>query len=314
MASQLPAPGGAPPSGQPGAGSSPESAPALLLEIADGREAARTVAVRGPRAVLGGHAACDVCLGEAFPPLHSILIVEGETVWLEAVFGDPPLRVNGRRCGEARLADGDVVELGHVRIVVRFSGLAALEQPPGSHASAMPGGDEGVPSREVSRLSAAELVEAIEREDDLVSEFESRRAAGLDALLDAAFSRGIAPEASRPETAPSPIRLRVVGTSDDAEIAHGDNFPAPRLAIDVGDPADPGSLQQLEDVVEVLNRFADELNERGRRLASRERALAEAAETLLETQQRLCEQVDGALERIAALESGRSAMPARNVA
>jgi hypothetical protein len=298
------------PSGRPSsnAETSPASAAgaALQLEISDGAWS-RRVAVAGPRITIGGHEACDVCLGDPFPPLHCLLIVDEAAVWLEAVVADPPVRVNGAGCESSELVDGDRIELGHLRMTVRRHSTSQLAAEEKGEIGAV---DERLPAE----MSAAELVDAIEREQELVDRFEALRDAGAEALLDAAVSQGVDVAVDEDATDATAVRLRLVGISaEDVHPPAGDNYPIAHTAGSVPSERPSLDLRSFEAVAESLAQIAAELDRRAARLAEREQRQAEATAALLEMQQRLAEQIEGALSRIAALETAKP-LPTRNVA
>lgn len=124
------------------------------------------------RYLIGAGSNCQLQLGGEMPILHSIIVPEGDHLWIDAVVPNPPLIVNGNAVRESELHVGDVLEIGEFVFSVaigRVSQARALPQPS-------------------SALSANELVDALEAELKAAEEIDSARAAGAAALLAAAES------------------------------------------------------------------------------------------------------------------------------
>lgn len=262
--------------------------PPLLLEIERGRTRFPLRPVRSNRFLIGSGANCDLRLGGHMPLLHSILLVEGNEVTLEAVSPVPPLKVNGHEVETARLRDGDRIELGSFEIVVRRPefGIApqTAENPEADDSDDFAGADP-------ASMSAAELVAAIEREEALVDEYEQGVSDGAAALLQAALSR--------PREAPA-VKLA--------------DPPAAPTGSRRRSAAEERVLRELEQAIARLDDFTRRLEERSQRLARREEGYAEAATVLLETQAKLAEQVEALCRKVASLESAREMGPTRAIA
>ncbi|MCA8997243.1 MAG: hypothetical protein KDA80_09655 [Planctomycetaceae bacterium] len=126
--------------------------------------------ILGDRFLIGAGSNCHLQLGGEVPILHSIIVPEGDHLWIDAVVAHPPLLVNGDPVRESELHLGDVIEIGSFVFC-----LAKAHHP---HAA---------PLIELSEEpTVAELVAALERELKQVDGAEQRRHSGADALLAAA--------------------------------------------------------------------------------------------------------------------------------
>ena len=71
--------------------------------------------------LIGHGSACDLRLGDhEVPALHSILRVTRTSASITLMAERPELIVNGEAVQRAVLQDGDIVEIGDVRVVFRF--------------------------------------------------------------------------------------------------------------------------------------------------------------------------------------------------
>ncbi|MFP6766305.1 MAG: FHA domain-containing protein, partial [Planctomycetaceae bacterium] len=156
---------------------------ALFLQITRGRTNHPMRPIHGDRFLIGSGEWCDLRLGGSMPVLHSVVRVEGPSVWLEAVVDAPPLHVNGRTVGSCELQDGD-------QIVIGLFSLQFCDARNVQHESLMQPIDiEEVlaldqPDVELSDLTATELVDLMERDEELAREFQKRQEQGAAALLD----------------------------------------------------------------------------------------------------------------------------------
>lgn len=134
------------------------------------------------RYLIGAGSNCQLQLGGEMPILHSIIVPEGDHLWIDAVVPNPPLIVNGNAVRESELHVGDVLEIGEFVFSVaigRVSQARAVPQPS-------------------SALSANELVDALDAELKALEQIDSTRATGAAALLAAAGT--VAVSAASPAT------------------------------------------------------------------------------------------------------------------
>lgn len=260
-------------------GSSQESA-SLVLEVQKGRTKFRRRPVDGRRFLIGSGRQCDLRLGgDAVPALHSVIHRNGGEIWIDAFAEAPPLRVNGHDVDIVRLEDGDTLEIADFQLVLRLQVAEAAETPV---ASPVP---ENTADGSLAGLTASQLVELIEKEAALVSDFEDRQQLGAEALLQAVYDRTTV---KGRQAIPLPTRSML---------------PAAELQ-------EQSLLGDLERVLLQLHSFSQKLESRSHKLLEREATHADAAATLLDAQHQLSEHLDKVLQRIVA-EQHKPDAPAR---
>ncbi|MAG93594.1 MAG: hypothetical protein CMJ48_07575 [Planctomycetaceae bacterium] len=238
-----------------------EPLPRLYLQIARGvtRFPQRPLSVE--RFVIGGGKDCDLQLGgEGIPDLLCMVHFDGQQTRLDAIAPAPEVKVNGRVERSAALHAGDLLQIGEFDFVVGRVGEHAVVTEVADELAA-----------DCRKLSAPELVDLIEAEQNAVDEFEAGRNAGADALLQA-----VAEQASHAD-------LGAVASSQGARLHHRTG----------------GDLSAIEHVLQGLNEFADELQTRAQRVDDRETSYADASAMLLEFQQRLSEQLEALAKRVS---------------
>lgn len=263
----------------------------LVLEICRGRTEHPLRPVESPRFLIGSSPRCDLRLGAAeIPPLHTLILVDGADIWLEAMAAAPPLRVNGRTETSVRVADGDRIAIGPIELVahVRVQPAVAtpvaqpvdldIDQAPIDQAPIDGDADEPAPSD----LSAKELVERIEAATEMVNEFEERQRLGIEAL-----------QAAIERREPQPASL---AGADEAVLPM-----APTAGQTAGRP-----LVDLESLVVQLSAVVAELEKRSGAETRREAGYLDAVSALFETQDRLSRQLEILLRRVAYLNADRA--------
>jgi hypothetical protein len=214
--------------------------------------------------------------GQEMPPLHSLIFVDGEDIWLEAMAATPELRVNGRTQTSVRLVDGDRIEIGTIELVAHIPAQAEKSiQPQESQAEL----HEERLEPAASELSAKELVERIEAATELVNEFEERQRLGIEALQAAIQQR-------------------------EQQQASADAPAHAVLPIANAVPERPGV--DLDSLVVQLAGVVGELEKRSGAEWRREAGYLDAVSTLFETQDRLSRQLEILLRRVAFLNAERS--------
>lgn len=217
------------------------------------------------RFLIGSGEWCDLRLGGSMPVLHSVLRVDGASVWLEAVVDAPPLHVNGRAIGSAELTDGDEISIGAFSLKLcdaRDVQHEALMKPIDIEELLGLERDEEV---DVSELSAAELIQRIERDEQLVEEFEKRRDLGSAALLER-LEQELDSESAQAE--PEGTTLQV--------------------------------LRELQSAMSELNELANELKHRSDEMSGEE--FSQATSSLLDFQQDVVGRLDSVLGQIDRLD------------
>ena len=164
------------------------SQPGMWLEIRRGKTNFPLRPISGDRFLIGAGSHCHLQLGgEGVPMLHSLLVIEGQKAYMEAVVAEPPLLVNGEVCREVQLSDEDIVAIGDFEFV--FHRLVSSE-PAAQVAARERHSVEVTGVTELSQLSTHELVALIEDESRQITEFQRSRELGAAALLDAAHQAG----------------------------------------------------------------------------------------------------------------------------
>ncbi len=256
----------------------------LVLEIGRGRTEQRRRPVESPRFLIGSSERCDLCLGGAqIPPLHSMILTDGNDAWIEAVAASPELLINGRAERSGRLKDQDRVRIEPFEMIVHLSANAPAVQTsvPSSSVASIAQSE----ATEVGDLSALELVERIEAATELVNDFEQRSRLGIDALLAAVEER----RARMPADPMTPQRGAVLPMS--AASAEADHL----------------ELADLESLVGHISDVVSELEKRSGLQWRREAGYRDAVSSLLEAQDRLSRQLEVLLRRVASLNTERAA-------
>ncbi len=149
------------------------------------------------RFLVGAGSNCHLQLGGQMPILHSIIIPEGDHLWIDAVVAAPALVVNGQIVREAELKSGDIIEVGEFVFCLSRSEhvtLVAVEDLPTPTA-----------------LSAQELVEAIEAELKTLQAVDVSREQGAISLLQAAgFAPGVSNGESKNADSVIPTLVRLI--------------------------------------------------------------------------------------------------------
>jgi hypothetical protein len=139
------------------------------------------------RFTIGSGAACDLRLGAEFPKLFAVIVVAGPEVLLEQLAASPALCINGQPTQSAVLATGDRIRIGGIELVATIPATNRLSFPKpllGRVDESVSADDLAAfdPS-EVSELSAAELVDLIEQEEQIAQRDQAGRDRGAESLL-----------------------------------------------------------------------------------------------------------------------------------
>jgi hypothetical protein len=284
------------------AGQSQQLPVQLVLEVTKGQTRFRRRPVTTPRFLIGAGSTCDLRLGgEGMSALHSIITIAGREIAIEAIAAEPVLRVNGRPVQSSVLHDGDVIAVGEVELLARFeAGYAPVGATAASAPAPVPDADE----RPLSDLSAAELVDRIAEEEQMIEEFEERQRVGANALVDAIMGRARRTAAARPAEAgvrapiPAPHFL-----SKRPQILAAQTRQSPSSA-----DCDPAFQHDLEELGKQLTTLSQDLKGNSLRAAEREAKYATAADVLLDTQHKLVSQLEVLLDQVHALKANDPAI------
>ncbi|MGE3314100.1 MAG: FHA domain-containing protein [Planctomycetaceae bacterium] len=282
------------PFGDISAASTPAGGPQsdFSIEIHRGRTEYPSRPIGRTPFLIGAGDECDLRLGgDQVPSVHSRLFIEDDTLHAESLAPTPALFVNGRAVRKTVLLDGDKLGIGAFQFVIhRAHNTAAL---PASSAALIAETEIGTLDHfevddfdrdDLESLSAAELLDRIEKEQAFVDAFENRQRMGARALLNAVRERMHVeePEAileERDAVIPIPTGSDVVAADDEENLSAG--------------------LQQL---LVQLTSLSQALEQRSARLSRREAGYAEAVTLLLGAQEKLATQLDYLSTRLSGLQ------------
>lgn len=261
----------------------------LFLEISRGKTAQPQRPIQGDRFLIGSGEWCDLCLGgKNIPTLHSVIHLDGEQIWIDAVSNSPELKIDGEVTSFAELTPGAEISIGSFKLTLRRNSAKKAAELNGQYRVVPADESEEFDDRELGELSASELVDLIESEMVLVEEIEQRKQRGAAALMDAIRRHG----STQPESIPE---------------VHIKPQPLPVL------PRDPSHiLSELEAAVHSLNRLAQDLERRSHHMSRTE--ASKAASALLEVQEQVVDRLDEVLGKVAALQRPQLPNQHRDVA
>jgi hypothetical protein len=271
-----------------------------VLEVTRGRTRFRRRPVTSPRFLIGSGATCDLRLGgDAMPALHSIITICGSEISLEAITAEPRLILNGRPVQTSQVHDGDVIGIGEVELIAR---LEAGQAPAGVAEATGVKRTTIHDDREVSELSAAELVDLIDQEQRDIEDFEHRQRVGAEALLAAVMGRIASPATSTgteagvraPVSAPHFLSKRPQILAAQSRAARQTSEQSPTIQNDI------------EDLGRQLTSLSQEMKGNSQRASEREAHFTSAADQLLDTQDKLVSQLEAVLDQVQTLKVGES--------
>ena len=264
---------------------STDETPILYFDIQSGvTQYPRRPVTRG-RFLLGSGDACHMRLGgDDIPPIHSMIVADHDQVLLERLSTGPALCVNGQEVDSVTLNDGDEISIGRILFTARFEATAAAQAataPVDLMADVELTPEELQELKAIESMSVVELVDKLEADMNLVDEFETGQATGLEAL-----------------------------TFEAANAATEKNTDAEDSVEEASEFVTPATLEEL---IEHLNAVTAELDERASRLQEREQAYSVAADDLLDQQTRLRKQVEELSKQVAEQQqSGNQIAPRKS--
>ncbi len=138
----------------------------VVLEVEVSGEV-RRVSVDAGEFLIGRAEFCDLQIDSPAVPLAWCVVhLQGQVVWIEAADEVATLEINGQAMKRLAVRSGDRLTLGPVTLTVRL-GADALTKP----------------AEDLSGLSAVELCERIEAEQQALDDHERQRILGVEALL-----------------------------------------------------------------------------------------------------------------------------------
>jgi hypothetical protein len=241
--------------------------------------------------VIGSGDECDLRLGgDQIPAVHSRMFIDEDTLHVEAIASTPALIINGRAVRKGVLLDGDKLGIGSFEFIVRRKtqpsqniSMAALMAE-----AAIDGFDnfevDDFDQDDLEGLSAAELLDRIEKEQAFVDAFENRQRMGALALLNA-------------------VRERMHIEEPDAIADELDSvIPIPTIPEAAVSDEEENLSAGLQQLLVQLTSLSQALEQRSARLSRREAGYAEAVTLLLGAQEKLATQLDYLSTRLANLQ------------
>lgn len=223
---------------------------AVWIEIHRGKTQFPRRPVLGERFLIGAGSNCHLQLGgQGMPFLHSVLLVQGNQVTLEAFVPWPELQLNGTPVQSVTLLDGDRVSIGPFEFQVQIESYTAAADPDDLYAKVpLSVAQEAEAEENLKELSVAELIEKIEDAEEDVAAFDDSRQAGAAALLDAAWLAG--------ETSPGSAE-----ELPEVRLLHDLNRLADEIQqrLEVLKQRDAVQLQRADEVLAVQDRLAEQL-------------------------------------------------------
>jgi hypothetical protein len=223
----------------------------LLFEVCRGRTRYPHRPVKTEKFLIGQAPGCDLRLGgDDMPALHSVVHREEGRFRLESIADAPPLMINGEVQTSAIIHSGDQIQIGSIEFTARFLTTRVDADDLTDEAEATTPDIPNLSEDDscLEDLTAEELVDLIDREQQAVAEFESRQQAAEHALLDSVMQR----VQEQPE---------IPQTVHQAE----DTIPTPSFlqrALAMGENSTDSLLDDLGRTAEQLSQFVTELRKR----------------------------------------------------
>lgn len=275
-----------------------ESSPRYSLEIKKGKTSFPVRPVSGGRLTIGAGSCCGLQLtGREMPILHSVIHVEEEVARIEAMVAQPRLLLNGIPLRTSELSDGDLITIGpiefefcqsrpHTATNLSTAGLSGSPLQTSAPLTPDKKRDYSMTKETTLKdLSASELVDLIEQDFHLIEKYESRREQGAAALMS---------------------QLHQLNEEQEEQDFQQESLSEQEQLL---------LLADLENMMQELTRFSEELHQRANQLSSREKQYDVAAASLLETQEKLASQLDRTLDHVGSIKEDRDeAGPRRAIA
>lgn len=157
----------------------------LRIASAEGRQPIAPVSIGEFR--IGSAAECDLRLSDTCD-IHSSLMVEENRITVRCNDTTQPLLVNGMQVAECQLCDGDLIEIGDHRMLLRL--LAEETRITLDEANFVQGTAEDYEHTAI----AERIVDQLEQQIDLIDELTADDNAGLESLVRAALEQTPSPE------------------------------------------------------------------------------------------------------------------------
>lgn len=259
------------------------------IEIRRGRTEFPSRPVGPTPFLIGSGEECDLRLGgDQIPAVHSRLFIEDNTLHVEVLASHPQLAINGRAAKQGILLDGDKLNMGSFEFVIRRHAHHAAESAP-TIVNEVELGDlddfevDDFDVEDLAGLSAAELLDRIEKEQAFVDAFENRQRMGARALVNSVRERLHVDEPR--QTIDELDAVIPIPTAEENEFADESHLSA--------------GLQQL---LVQLTSLSQALEQRSARLSRREAGYAEAVSMLLDAQEKLASQLGYLSSRLVEIQ------------
>ncbi|MBD3674003.1 MAG: hypothetical protein HUJ26_10810 [Planctomycetaceae bacterium] len=222
--------------------------------------------------------------GPDIPEIHSWMEVGQKEIALYVFEEEPSIQVNGSKVQFALLKGGETLQIGpfefQLHTQIQDDSDKTWLKPhlsPQQLENLKQELEAQAPVDEVEKMSAEELVDALEREMHTLEQHDARERTGMNRLLEAV------------RETQEELGIKRTASVDEKPI-----LPIPEL----------NNVAVSDDFIARIEEVTRSLRDRTAMLESEETGYARAAESLLRTQQRLIEQMD---QLISALdESPRS--------
>ena len=155
------------------------------LEILSGRTDFPCRPIQEDRFLIGAGSTCQLQMGGNMPVVHTVISREGNDLRCVAMTDSPPLFVNGCVIQSATLKHGDRLEIGTFAFSIhRPETLPSQSTNDSAHTLL----EEASIQEElqIDQLSASDLVDLIEKEQEMIEQFtETNSQQGIAALMNA---------------------------------------------------------------------------------------------------------------------------------
>ncbi|MEX0728211.1 MAG: FHA domain-containing protein, partial [Planctomycetaceae bacterium] len=283
-----------------------ESTP-FYLEVSRGRTVFRRRPITNKSFLIGSGEHCDLQLGgPEIPLLFAIIQADGERLTVRSLENEPDLKVNGQAVTSAVLSDGDLIEIGLFQFVARKQEVPDPAMPSAYARRPESRPHEQTPDDDLSELSAAELLDRLEHDLDMVEDFERGERQGWAALMQRVERRKESMRTSdsriRRQKLARPQRQRLnsideVNIDEMFETLHRRDSRV-GLKANAAAGLETDYLLQIEQMVNELSQVTSDLEDRSEQMSQRDLQYLEAASTIMETQQKLAEQLQSLIEYV----------------
>ncbi len=282
--------------------------PQFYLEVSRGRTVFRRRPITNKSFLIGSGEHCDLQLGgHEIPLLFGIIQADDEQLRIRTVESEPELKINGKPQTSAILNDGDLIEIGTFQFVARKQEVPdpALQSAYSKSKTARHERDHDDDAEDLSELSAAELLDRLEQDVEMVEDYEQGERQGWAALMDRVERRKEAlrqqpRKVSRRQKAIKPKRLRQPQWTEFDDLLESDQTQPLTTQTSMNAPSgiEVDYLMQIERIINELSQATSDIEDRSEQMSQRDLDYLEAASSIMETQQKLAEQLQTLIEHV----------------